>query len=171
MHVPGGLFLCAGAVLESHRLAMGFPQTPNVQCGPKWSQGIPKTSQWSPRCPKACPQDSPKRPQGIPKMPQCSPRYPKVCLKILPGNPMAPQRKPKSNAGLKERLGISKRVQRKPIYTKTPDQPHQRPLCYNIKTPNQKWALRCTWELSSGKYGPYGPHRSCNQVNNGLYSP
>ena len=54
--IPGGLFLCAGAVLESHRLAVGFPrakgepkETPRE---PKGTQECPKPPQGSPRCAK-----------------------------------------------------------------------------------------------------------------------
>ena len=71
--------------------------------------GAPKMSQWRPRCPKVCP----KTAQGAPKRPQ---RFPK-------------ERQKERNAVPRACLGTPKCVQRSPIYPKTPDQPHQRPLC------------------------------------------
>ena len=108
MQIPAGLFLCAGAVLASPRLAKGSPVDAK---SPMLSRDAPKTSQWRPRCPKVCP----KTAQGVPKRPQ---RFPK-------------ERQKERNAVPKARSGTPKRVQRSPIYTKTPDQPHQRPLCYS----------------------------------------
>ena len=61
------LFLCAGAVLESPRLAKGSPEDAK---SPMLSRDAPKTSQWRPRCPKVCP----KTAQGVPKRPQRSPK-------------------------------------------------------------------------------------------------
>ena len=64
MQVPAGLFLCAGAVLESPRLAIGSPVDAK---SPMLSRDAPKTSQLRPRCPKVCPktaQSGPKTPKG-----------------------------------------------------------------------------------------------------------
>ena len=72
------------------------------------------------RDPKAA-QREPKRAQGRPKASQTGP---KAAPKRDKRSPMASQRDPK------EPPGTQKGVQRKPIYTKTPDQPHRRPLCY-----------------------------------------
>ena len=127
MCVPAGLFLCAGAVLESHQLAVGVPadikcqirpkmtpRHPNIE--PKVSQSGPKASQDTPMQPQGAPKCVPRHPNGAPRRPKESPRLPK-------------ERQKERNAGPKGRPGTSKRVQRKPIYTKAPDQPDQRPLC------------------------------------------
>ena len=100
------LFLCAGAVLESPRLAKVSPVDAK---SPMLSRDAPKTSQWRPRCPKVCP----KTAQGVPKRTERSPK----------------ERQKERNAVPRACLGIPKCVQRSPVYTKTPDQPHQRPLC------------------------------------------
>ena len=47
----------------------------------------------------------------------------------------ASQRDPKDSPG------IQKGVQRKTIYTKTPDQPHRRPLCFNKGSPGGVFPL------------------------------
>ena len=101
------LFLCAGWVLESPWLAKGSPEDAK---SPMLSRDTPKTSQWRPRCPKVCP----KTAQGVPKRTERSPK----------------ERQKERNAVPRACLGIPKCVQRSPVYTKTPDQPHQRPLCY-----------------------------------------
>ena len=89
-------------------------------------------------------QGVPKWSQGIPKTPQCSHRCPKVCPKASRWHPKASQREPK--APQRETKGTQCRPQRTPwhfkvrksIYTKTPHQPHQRPLCYREKvSPNR----------------------------------
>ena len=67
MQVPAGQFLCAGAVLESPRLAKGSPVDAK---SPMLSRDAPKTSQWRHKCPKVCP----KTAQGAPKRPQRFPR-------------------------------------------------------------------------------------------------
>ena len=100
------LFLCAGAVLESPRLAKGSPVDAKT---PMLSRDAPKTSQWRPRCPKVCP----KTAQGAPMRPQRSPK----------------ERQKELNAVPRACLGTPMCVQRSPRYFKTPDQLHQRPLC------------------------------------------
>ena len=100
--IPGGLFLCAGAVLESHRLAMGVLADTRV-----------------PICPKMIPRHANIKPKVSRSGPKASPRHPNASQR----EPKAPQRETK---------GTQCRPQRTPwhsIYTKTPDQPHQRPLC------------------------------------------
>ena len=67
MQVPAGQFLCAGAVLESHRLAVGFPRAKGE---PKETPREPKGTQ---ECPKP-PQGSPRRAKGIPRAPQREPK-------------------------------------------------------------------------------------------------
>ena len=78
------------------------------------------------------PHREPKRPQGRPKASQTRPKAPPKKDKR---SPMAPQR------DSKEHPATQKGVQRKPIYTKTPDQPHQRPLCK--KTLIKKCLYKC----------------------------
>ena len=96
MQIPACLFLCAGAVLESPRLAKGSPEDAK---SPMLSRDTPKTSQWRPRCPKVCP----KTAQGAPKRPQRSPK----------------ERQKERNAVPRACLGTPKCVQRSPIYPKT----------------------------------------------------
>ena len=81
MQVPAGRFLCAGAVLENHRLAVGVPAEIFSQRSPKQAKWIPKVS---PRCPYAAP--------GGPK---CAPRLPKVAQRDTKGSPKRDQRRAK----------------------------------------------------------------------------
>ena len=66
-------------------------------------------------------QREPKRAKGRPKASQTGP---KAAPKRDKRSSMASQRDPK------EPPGTQNLIQTKPIYTKTRDQPHQRPLCY-----------------------------------------
>jgi len=62
---------------------------------------------------------SPRAPQGIPKGTKAGPRTAKW-------SPMTSHRDPR------ETHGIEKRCLQRFIYIKTPDQPPQQPICYNI---------------------------------------
>ena len=88
MQIRAGQFLCAGAVLESHRLAMGVPADTRVPICPKMiprhaniepkvSRSGPKASQDAPmqsQVPQSVPQGIPMAPQGVPKRAQGSPK-------------------------------------------------------------------------------------------------
>ena len=68
MRVPAGLFLCAGAVLESHRLAMGVPA----------DTFFPMRPRIVPRHPQSSSKALPGHPNAAPSGPKCAPRSPKV---------------------------------------------------------------------------------------------
>lgn len=107
------------------------------------------------RDPKAAQRES-QRIQGRPKAFQ---RWQNSAPRRDKRRPMALQMVPK------EPHGTLKRVERRPIYTKTPNQPHQRPLCYAftlqyinhdscvvaIHKTHKQWFLRVynTWSMNS----------------------
>ena len=75
MQVPASQILCAGAVLESHRLAVGFPRTTFFLMRPRIIQSHPQSSpKAAPRRPNAASdgqsasQDWPKFPNETPKV-------------------------------------------------------------------------------------------------------
>ena len=87
------------------------------------------------------PQGTPRRPRGGQREPEGTPWSPKRAPKRAARDPKGPKRASRaqkndkrspmeSQRDPKELPGAQQGVQRKPIYTKTPDQPHRRPLCY-----------------------------------------
>ena len=66
--IPAGLFLCAGAVIESHRLAMGFPADIFSRM----------RKEKVPRHPQSNSKPLPRCPNAGPGGPRCAPRLPKV---------------------------------------------------------------------------------------------
>ena len=113
--IPAGLFLCAGTVLESHRLAMGVPADIFSRM---WPRKVPRHTQSNskplPRCPNAGP--------GVPK---CAPRLPKVPQRDAKGSP---KRNKRSAMRSRKHAWAFQNEFKGSIYIKTPDQPQQRPL-------------------------------------------
>ena len=89
--IPGGLFLCAGAVLESHRLAVGFPRTTFFLMRPRIVQSHPQSSpKATPRRPNAA-SDGQSASQDWPKFPN---ETPKVLQRETKGGQRSPQNTP-----------------------------------------------------------------------------
>ncbi len=86
---------------------------------PKAVQGAPKGSHRYSRTAKGTPKDSQWEPKGTQKGGKGSPKETK-------GTPKTP-----------------KRSQRDNIYLKTPDQPPQRTLCYNLRSCNVMYRIKC----------------------------
>ncbi len=89
---------------------------------PKGAQGHPKGAKEAQSWPKGTPKDAQWQPKGTPKAPEKA----KVGSKGAPGHPKGAQEdeswpKGSPNGGKGEIL-----------YQKTPDQPPQRTLCYNV---------------------------------------
>ena len=81
--------------------------------GPQRTPGPQRTAKGGPRAPQREPKGAKGNQQFANRQPNGFPE----CPKGAPGSPK----------------GVQRRPQRRPIYTKTPDEPHQRPLC-NIHT-------------------------------------
>ena len=75
--IPAGLFLCAGAVLESNRLAMVVPA----------DTFFPMRARIVPRHPQSSFKTLPERPNAAPGGPKCTPRLPKVPQRVAKGSP------------------------------------------------------------------------------------
>ena len=80
--IPAGLFLCAGAVLESHRLAMVVPA----------DTFFPMRARIVPRHPQSSFKALPGRPNAAPGGPKCAPRLPKVPQRDAKGSPKRDKR-------------------------------------------------------------------------------
>ena len=98
-------FLTYDSAADVYRkIGLGTPWKPP---GSQVFKDLPERSHNEPQGDPEGPQERPRAPQGIPKRSSmASPRD----TKVPPGT--------------------QKGTQRRSIYTKTPDQPHQRPLCY-----------------------------------------
>ena len=73
--IPGGLFLCAGAALESHRLAVGVPA--DTKC-PIWPKVIPRHPNIEPKVSQSGLKASPRHPNAAPGAPKCVSRLPQA---------------------------------------------------------------------------------------------
>ena len=91
MQVPASQILCAGAVLESHRLAVGFPRTTFFLMRPRIVQSHPQSSpKATPRRPNAA-SDGQSASQDWPKFPN---ETPKVLQRETKGGQRSPQNTP-----------------------------------------------------------------------------
>ena len=94
--IPGGLFLCAGAVLESHRLAVGVPADTKCQI---WAKMMRRHLNIEPKVSQSGPNASPRHPNGDPGAPKECPkvsqrREPKATQRETKEMQCGPQRTP-----------------------------------------------------------------------------
>ena len=96
--------MCAGAVLESPRLAMEVPADTRVPICPKM---IPRHANIEPKVSRSGPKASPRHPNAVPGASKCAPRHPNGAPRRPKESPRLPKEKQKErNAGPKGRPGI-----------------------------------------------------------------
>ena len=142
MCVPAGLFLCAGAVLESHRLAM--VSFANIKC-PMWPKRVPRHPRDLEKEPKVFQSMSPRLAKAVPMHPQDAPMQSQVLQIVSQGSPRQPNGTPKR---VKEQC----RPQRMPGHFKASSK-----KAYIHK--NSRSTAATAIMLASGiqlQYGPYG---------------
>ena len=81
--------MCAGAVLESHRLAVGVPA--DTKC-PIWPKMITRHPNIEPKVSQSGPKASPRQPNAAPGAPKCAPRHPNIAPRRSKGSPKRDKR-------------------------------------------------------------------------------